>query len=124
MEKKHRDCEYLLEEIVMNEKITVCARRLDEGMHVLITGGEKSHIGAISYAYPDHPVSTIQFPGHKDGIVSEQWARELYQLLGETVCVECGIHYDNLKKDEIEEVVKVCKEMLSKLTRNILHVST
>lgn len=124
MEKKHKECEYLLEEKVMGERITARIQRLDEGMHVLITGGVKSHIGAISYIYPGQPVCTIQFPGHKDGVVSEEWACELHRLLGETVCVECGIHYDNLKKEEIEKVVEISKKMLANVVRNIIHMRT
>lgn len=111
--------EYYLEDVLMGEKIFVRAVKLDEGMQVLIAGGEKSHIGAISYARPDEPIETIQFPGHKEGIISSTYARTLSERLKETVCAECGIHYDNLKKEQIEQVVKVCQKLLDQLTESM-----
>ena len=40
---------------------------LDEGIHVLLYGGEKSHIGAVTIVGPGGQVNTTAFDGHKDG---------------------------------------------------------
>ena len=77
--------------------------RLDTGVHVLLTGGCKSHIGAVSTAEPDGEVQTQLFPGHKDQYISEPWAKAICEKTGERACVICGIHYDNADKVQIWE---------------------
>lgn len=100
---------------LMGKEIRAEVRRLDEGVNVLLTGGEKSHIGAVSCRTADGELQTIQLPGHKEGIVSEAWAHILGTALQETVCVECGIHYDHLRPEEIVRVVKATEEMLGEV---------
>lgn len=94
----------------------VCtATPLDEGIHVLLTGGHKSHIGAISTARPGETADTKYFPGHKDQFISTPWAERLAAGLGQRVCVVCGIHYDDATKTQIGEILHVTEEMLDDL---------
>lgn len=94
----------------------VCtATPLDEGLHVLLAGGHRSHIGAISTAEPRETADTKVFPGHKDQYISAPWAERLAAQLGERVCVVCGIHYDDATKEQIEEILHVTEEMLEEL---------
>lgn len=88
---------------------------LDAGIHVLLTGGCRTHIGAFSSAVLDGSVETRVFPGHKDHFVSEPWAKSLAAKTGQPVLVVCGIHYDNASKDEICQIMKATDEMLSDL---------
>lgn len=107
----------IIEERLLNERIRVQASRLDEGINVLITGGSRTHIGAVSFVSGGMKVMTTQFPGHKDGVISERWALRLSDEFEGTVCVECGIHYDNLDKAGIQNVVAVSDKMLNELLR-------
>lgn len=91
------------------------ATPLDEGIHVLLTGGHKSHIGAISTAQPGESADTKYFPGHKDQFISTPWAERLAARLGQRVCVVCGIHYDDATKTQIAEILHVTEEMLDDL---------
>lgn len=100
---------------LMGKEIRAEVRRLDEGINVLLTGGEKSHIGAVSCWTTDGELRTMQLPGHKEGVISDAWACTLGNILQETVCVECGIHYDHLRPEEIAQVVKTTEEMLGKV---------
>lgn len=102
----------LFAKTLMGKEIRAEVRRLDEGINVLLTGGEKSHIGAVSCWTADGELRTMQLPGHKEGVVSEAWARTLGAVLRETVCVECGIHYDHLEPEGIHQVVKATEELL------------
>lgn len=100
--------------------IQLQAERLDEGIHVLLTGGCKRHIGAVSVAEPGKPPETLTFPGHKDQYISEPWAKALSEKIGERVCVVCGIHYDNATGAQIAEIVEKTNEMLQKLLQTDL----
>ncbi|WP_157282687.1 hypothetical protein [Paenibacillus assamensis] len=44
-------------------------------------------------------------PGHKEAILSEPMALEAAKRLGTTVTVVAGIHYEQLQKHEIDQVV-------------------
>lgn len=85
---------------------------LDVGIHVLLTGGSRTHVGAISHAFPGEKVQTVQFPTHRDGTVSERWAERLCQKFQAPVVVNCGIHYDNVSRDDIKEIVRATDQLL------------
>lgn len=78
---------------------------LDEGIHVLLAGGVKTHIGGISVAEPDGSGQTIAFPHHREDTVARQWATTLAAGLRCRVAVVCGIHYDNLSPSGLQEVL-------------------
>lgn len=97
---------------------TVCGKRLeaeacflDDGVHVLLIGGERSHIGAISWAEPGKPPETKLFPGHRDNVLSEIWAQSIAKALGVRTVVVCGVHYDGATKDMIAAVVRASEEL-------------
>lgn len=94
--------------------------RLDDGLHVLVTGGCRTHVGAVSYAFPGESVQTIQFPTHRDGKVSERWAKALCERLHCQVTVNCGIHYDNVSKADIQEIVAVTEQLLQKAMAGLI----
>lgn len=85
----------------------ICAHvtRLDEGIQVLIAGGNRTHNGAVSFMGCNGNIQTLQFPGHKDGYVSTRRDNALWESLHEPVCIQCGIHYDRLENNQIKEVL-------------------
>ncbi len=93
--------------------------RLDAGIFVLLTGGCRTHVGAVSTAEPDGTVRTQTFPGHKDHLLSEPWAAALAEKTGTRACVVCGIHYDNAAKDQIAEIVARTDEMLRAILEDL-----
>ena len=109
-----RDGRMILERSLFGETITCRAERLDEGIHVLLTGG-KSHIGAISTAEPGETAITTVFPGHQEQFISAPWAEKLADHTGGRACVVCGIHYDNATPSQIETILADCSELLEQL---------
>ena len=99
----------------------ICASvtRLDDGVHVLLTGGCRTHVGAISVSEPKQPTETKVFPGHKDQLISEPWAEALAGLLEKRAVVACGIHYDAASKMQILEILRCTEEMLQEILENI-----
>lgn len=86
----------------------ICAEltMLDDGAQLLLTGGCKSHIGSVTVADCDGAEQTIALPGHKEAAVSASWAKELAKRLNCRVAVTCGIHYDQLSKEELGQVLQ------------------
>ena len=104
-----------IEKSLLGRKFTARLQFLDEGLNVLLTGGEKSHIGAVSGRVPGQEPVDIELPGHREGNLAAQWAEELYRTWEMPVWVECGIHYENLSKEGIRQVLDVCREMLEEI---------
>ena len=110
----------LLERTVCGRPLRAEIRRLDEGIHVLLTGGDKSHIGAVSWAEPGEEVRTQVFPGHRDDVLSEPWAESIALAAGQRTLVVCGIHYDNASREDIAEIVRTAGKLLQELLPAIL----
>ncbi len=99
--------------------IRCSATRLDRGVHVLLTGGCQSHIGAVTIAEPGAPPETRVFPGHKDQYISEPWAVRLAEKTGQRACVVCGIHYDGITGEQIAEILDRTDELLCALLEQL-----
>ena len=93
---------------LLGRQIRARVHFLDQGINVLLTGGDKSHIGAVSGRIPGQDPVDIELPGHKEGIVARKWAEKLEAARGEPVWVECGIHYETLSREGIAQVVRTC----------------
>ena len=100
---------------LMGAPVTAQAVRLPEGLQIGVYGGTLPHIGAVSIIDPAGACTTAQFPGHKDGVVSERWARALSEAGYHPAVITAGIHYDNLSREQITGVVELTDDMLSEL---------
>lgn len=92
---------------------------LDEGVHVLLTGGECTHVGAVALARNGELLACPSFPGHREQVVCERWARSLSEHTGGCAAVACGIHYDHITPEGIQAVLDVCDKLLEETLRCI-----
>lgn len=92
--------------------ITAQVTILDNGVHVLLTGGERSHVGAVALAQNGELLACPSFSGHKERVVSERWALALSRKTRSCATVACGIHYDNATADQISEILHTCDGLL------------
>ena len=67
----------------------------------------------MTAAEPGGLLRTMDFPGHREKAVAEEWAETLAKQSGRRVCVVCGIHYDDLDRPGLDEVLYTLKKMLS-----------
>ena len=100
---------------LMGASITAQVLCLPEGLQVNVYGGVLPHIGAVSVADLQGNITTQQFPAHRDGVVSERWAKLLSEAGYVPAVVTAGIHYDHLSRDGISAVVELTDTMLSEL---------
>lgn len=95
--------------MILPDDIELSATVVGRDILLLITGGVR-HIGAASTAYLDGEnveVLTSAVPHHKEHTISESIALKVAAKLRKTVTVVMGIHYDDLTKEGILEVVKI-----------------
>ena len=85
---------------------------LDAGIHVLLYGGDRSHVGAVSISRDGEEPETILLPGHKENYITVPWAKKLALASGKTACVAAGIHYDDASREMIGEIMAAVDEML------------
>lgn len=92
---------------------------LKEDIHVLLTGGSLPHTGAVSMFCNGKEDGQLQPSGHKDRAVSERWGKLLSETFQCRVTAVCGIHYDDLERKQIAEIVALTDEMLTEAIREI-----
>lgn len=91
----------------------------DGGVQVSLTGGDRPHIGAVSVADPSGQVSTTEFPSHREGVLSDHWARALAQAGWLPAVVTAGVHYDGISKEGITAVCTASGELLEQVLRTL-----
>ncbi|MBO6130108.1 MAG: hypothetical protein J6P79_14630 [Pseudobutyrivibrio sp.] len=99
---------------VLNREIKAVLVYTDNGITATVAGGDKAHIGAVTIIDESGALTTNAFPTHKESLISEKWARVLFQKFNQPVVVSAGIHYDNISKENIGVVVRQCDELLKK----------
>lgn len=104
-----------LQETLLGRPLTCTITRLDDGIHVLFTGGDLSHIGAVSVCDPGSAAQTLTMPGHKEQYISAPWAKAIADASGLRCCVVCGIHYDGASPEQINAVMDAADRILMQL---------
>ncbi|WP_187386130.1 prenylated flavin chaperone LpdD [Paenibacillus tuaregi] len=102
------------ESFMGKEGIRLVAQEVGRDILLLITGGE-AHIGAVSTAYRTEAgtqVHTTAIPGHKEQLLSADFALQASMRLNRTVTIVMGIHYDHLSPSQIESVCMLAEREL------------
>lgn len=105
----------VITEVIHGKNIVAQISITQEGMSLLIVGGDKSHIGAVAIVTPEGKLSCTTFPTHKDSIIAKKWALELWNRYKVSAVVSVGIHYDNITKKMIEEILLKTDNMMEEL---------
>lgn len=99
---------------VLGYELTAVTTLLDSGLHVLIAGGQRTHVGAVTLGAGDK-LQTVLMEGHHDHSVTVLFAQGLLEEGLGPVCVACGIHYDNASKEEIGMIMSTARELLGEM---------
>jgi hypothetical protein len=106
-------------------RIMAEVRFIGEDILVCVWGGTKPHIGSVAVAQ-DRPSlkdprrtsatsSVINFPGHKDDIVSRMFAERISSAMNSCCIVTAGIHVDNASVEELSKILRNCKILCSRI---------
>lgn len=97
---------------------------LDRDLLVILRGG-RPHIGAIGVGVPRPGLrnpkavsassSVLTFPGHKEDDIAKSMAQRLAAALDKKVVVIAGMHWDDLRDDQIAAVVALCDKVTERI---------
>ncbi|UCG70864.1 MAG: hypothetical protein JSV09_07675 [Thermoplasmata archaeon] len=85
---------------------------LDNERLYILGGGERSHIGGVVIIEPGKKANVVKLEGHYDFIVLEPIAEEACKKYNTKVVAVGGVHVDNASKEEIDILVKNCRELV------------
>lgn len=74
---------------------------MGEDIVVMISGGDRPHLGTISAGARLEPMQTVQLQNHKEFYITEEVAVRLRKHFRGNFAVLSGTHLDNASKEEI-----------------------
>lgn len=95
--------------------INLKAMYVGDDLLIVLCGGDRSHIGGISYGGVNDDKQTISFKNHKDYILSDLFSKEISQIYKGNYVICSGVHLDNMTKEEINTVKKLSEEILEEM---------
>ena len=93
-------------------KVFLEEKKLEDDLVYILGGGEKTHIGGIVVCEPDKKTRIIKFENHYDHIVLQPIAEAACKKYNKKIVAIGGVHVDNATKEEINTLIKNCKELI------------
>lgn len=117
----------LIKETFRKKTITLECKKIGDDLLVVLSGGEKAHVGSCILAVPRPALdnekkisctsSVMNLIGHKDEEVGREAAEAIAKKLNKKVVLICGIHYDNLSRQEIKEIRKISQKLVERFLK-------
>ncbi len=94
---------------------------------IIVYGGDAPHVGSASVAQPvascsrdamTVSVSTLAVAGHRDYVIANIIAERVAKSTGRVVSVVAGIHIDDAKPSEIEDIVSAARDIACEISRH------
>ncbi len=105
--------------------ISLRAEPIGDDLLLILTGGDKAHVGSCLLAEPHEGIHPGDPPGattsvinrlkHLDEVVGREAAEKVAVSMGAPVALVCGIHYDEITPQEIDLIVSICRELTAEL---------
>jgi len=92
-------------------KVFLEEKKIDDDLIYILGGGERSHIGGVVICEPRKKPEVIRLEGHYDDIVLKPIAEAACKKYNKRVAAIGGVHVDNATEEEIDLLVKNCKEL-------------
>jgi len=93
-------------------KVYLTEEKIGDDKVYILGGGERAHIGGLVICEPDKKPRIIRLEGHYDDIVLLPIAKTACKKYKTKVLAVGGVHVDNASEEEIDLLVKNCKELI------------
>ena len=114
--------------------LKVSAGKIGSDIFISLEGGSAPHIGCVVQAIPRASLtgdgsnsatsSVLNLTGHKDEILCRKLAEMVCSRTGcVTVCTG-GFHLDGIRKEQIQEVIRVVEDVGEELVKKLFVTST
>jgi len=101
--------------------LTLDAYFMGEDLVVLISGGDRPHLGTITAGARLEPLQTVQLQTHKEFYITEEIAVQLRKEFAGNFAICCGAHLDNIDKEEIKMMtalsIRMGKELIEEIKK-------
>lgn len=108
-------------------ELTLKITEVGEDLHLLLTGGEKPHVGCIVLAVPRPSLtgsgeisvtsSVLNLTGHKDETICRYLAEEMAKRKNVVTVCTGGVHVEHITKEQIGQVLGAVKDMAGLVDR-------
>jgi hypothetical protein len=89
---------------------------------VMISGGDRPHLGTITAGARLEPLQTVQLQNHKEFYITEEIAVLPRKKFPGNFAICCGTHLDNITKDELKVMthlsIQLGMELIEALKKN------
>ena len=106
-------------------KVKLVAIKSGEDLTIIISGGEKPHIGTIAVSIPrpslkdsnkvSASTSVFTLIGHKEDDLSKQIAENITKITKKVTVVIVGLHIEKATSKDIECLIKNTQKVVGKL---------
>ena len=55
----------------------------------------------------------------EEDIITRKWSEQIWELVKQPVSVLAGVHYDNLEKEQLMEVIRILDQLLENLEQEL-----
>jgi len=96
---------------------------------LVITGGDRPHLGAVALSTPrpsladpqkiSASTSVLTLVGHKEDDVAKKIAHQFAAKLERHVVVACGVHLDGITKNELAVMEQMLEELAEQLLQKL-----
>ena len=104
---------------ILGKEVYSFLNRTECGIEALVTGGDRTHIGAVTIVDEKGYLWNRCFEGHRDDTISKEWAVALHKKYSVPVVVSVGIHYDKIDPDGIRCVVEGVRKQLYEILESM-----
>ena len=111
-------------------KVKLVAIKSGEDLTVIISGGEKPHIGTIAVSIPrpslkdsnkmSASTSVFTLTGHKEDELSKQIAESITKITKKVTVVIVGLHIEKATSKDIECLIQNTQKVVDKLRRKLV----
>jgi hypothetical protein len=100
-------------------EINLVAFNMGKDICIVLTGGDTPHLGAVTVGSPISSIETFTFENHKENIITKVIGEILNKEYTGNFVICCGIHLDNITKQEISMSLNLCSEMTIELCEQL-----
>lgn len=88
-------------------RLVLDAYFMGEDVVVLLSGGDRPHLGTITAGTRLEPLQTVQLQNHKEFYITEEIAVRLRKQFRGNFAICCGAHLDNITSEEIKQLTEM-----------------
>lgn len=97
---------------------------MGEDLVVLLSGGDRPHLGTISAGARLEPIQTVQLQNHKEFYITEEIAVQLRKSFPGNFAICCGTHLDHISKEEIKLMTDLSIQLGMELQEELQKLGT